>query len=381
MGAKRPPLRIQEIDGSPTGYPNTLKVSNGTLTDNGDGTFTLVIGAAGVAAASGVDVTSSGTQSIPASTSTALLFDTETTDTDAYHSTVTNTSRLTVPTGLGSAFFNIAANATFAASATGTIRTISLKKNGTVIKTVDEQGIINTALGMEVAAGVYLVDGDYIEVFVYQDSVGAVNIATGATFSMVRNGGPAATGGGSGSMVLLETRTASGSSPLTFGTRNVTGQSGALVQSDCDTYIFRLRDLVPATNGVQLYIRVVISGSPVTASKYTTSGWAWIHSAQAAFGNGIASPSGQITTDNALDMVNTQAVYGEVVLINPRNASLNKNITFDIGWQENGVGQTKGSTGRGIYADGTTPAVEGLSFSFSSGNMSGTIECYGLKNA
>ena len=34
-------LTIQEIDGAPTGTPTTLKVSNGALTDNGDGSFTL----------------------------------------------------------------------------------------------------------------------------------------------------------------------------------------------------------------------------------------------------------------------------------------------------------------------------------------------------
>ena len=36
-----PRIKIQEIDGSPSGRPRTLKVSNGLLVDNGDGTFTL----------------------------------------------------------------------------------------------------------------------------------------------------------------------------------------------------------------------------------------------------------------------------------------------------------------------------------------------------
>ena len=34
-------LTIKEVDGSPTGSPSVLKVSNGSLTDNGDGSFTL----------------------------------------------------------------------------------------------------------------------------------------------------------------------------------------------------------------------------------------------------------------------------------------------------------------------------------------------------
>jgi hypothetical protein len=41
------PLVIEEEDGSPTGTPVTLKVTNGTLTDNGDGTFSLAIGGGG----------------------------------------------------------------------------------------------------------------------------------------------------------------------------------------------------------------------------------------------------------------------------------------------------------------------------------------------
>ncbi len=40
-------LLIQELDGSPSGRPVTLKVSNGTLTDNGDGSFTLTTGGGG----------------------------------------------------------------------------------------------------------------------------------------------------------------------------------------------------------------------------------------------------------------------------------------------------------------------------------------------
>jgi len=38
-----PNIKIQEIDGSPAGRPRTLKITNATLTDNGDGTFTLDI--------------------------------------------------------------------------------------------------------------------------------------------------------------------------------------------------------------------------------------------------------------------------------------------------------------------------------------------------
>ena len=41
------PLNIAEEDGSPTTWPYKLKVTNGTLTDNGDGTASLSIGGGG----------------------------------------------------------------------------------------------------------------------------------------------------------------------------------------------------------------------------------------------------------------------------------------------------------------------------------------------
>jgi len=42
-----PPLNIEEIDGSPSAFPYKLKVTNSSLTDNGDGTVTLTIGSGG----------------------------------------------------------------------------------------------------------------------------------------------------------------------------------------------------------------------------------------------------------------------------------------------------------------------------------------------
>lgn len=36
-------LLVQEVDGSPSGFPRVLKFINGNITDNGDGTFTINI--------------------------------------------------------------------------------------------------------------------------------------------------------------------------------------------------------------------------------------------------------------------------------------------------------------------------------------------------
>src|SRR3990167_8655169 len=66
-------LLIQEEDGSPTGRPITLKVSNGTLTDNGDNTFSL-----DTSAGSGATTALDNLASVAINTS--LLSDTTNTD-------------------------------------------------------------------------------------------------------------------------------------------------------------------------------------------------------------------------------------------------------------------------------------------------------------
>ena len=47
-GPIRPPLRIKEQDGTPNVIPvNTVKVSNGTLTDDGGATVSITTGSGG----------------------------------------------------------------------------------------------------------------------------------------------------------------------------------------------------------------------------------------------------------------------------------------------------------------------------------------------
>lgn len=47
------PLNIRTINGAVSNYPYQLKITNGTLTDNGDGTMTLVISGGSTCLASG----------------------------------------------------------------------------------------------------------------------------------------------------------------------------------------------------------------------------------------------------------------------------------------------------------------------------------------
>lgn len=123
---------------------------------------------------SGASVYNSAYISIPNNTDTVLTFNTENFDTNSYHDTSTNTSRLTVP---ADGKYLITANVGFAANATG-YRYAQIKKNGST--NVCQVGINFTNSGtfdtqLTATTVVNAVTSDYFEIQVYQNSGGALN--------------------------------------------------------------------------------------------------------------------------------------------------------------------------------------------------------------
>jgi len=124
------------------------------------------------------------TQSLTTATSTAITFgasDVEDFDTHSFHSTTTNTSRITIPNSLGGVY-QISAGARFDANATG-VRYISVFLNGLAIalSMAPNNGTISGS-GCSIYTAVKLIPGDYIELNAYQNSGGALNVgAVGAT--------------------------------------------------------------------------------------------------------------------------------------------------------------------------------------------------------
>jgi hypothetical protein len=113
-----------------------------------------------------------GTQSVNDSTATALTLDSEEFDTDGFHSTSSNTSRMTIPSGKAGKYL-IRGHTSVNANATGD-RIIVLRKNGADV-TGSGNSITASAqiIRQEVVAIVDLVAADYIELFVFQGSGGA----------------------------------------------------------------------------------------------------------------------------------------------------------------------------------------------------------------
>jgi hypothetical protein len=130
----------------------------------------------------GVGLNKTSDQSISNDTSTAITYTGEDFDTDGFHSTVTNTSRITIPAGKGG-YYYIYAYLSFQDNATGS-RAIHINKNGsriatfTRVQTVTESGATTTIGGTMVFN---LAATDYIEVLGYQKSGGSLNVLGSAS--------------------------------------------------------------------------------------------------------------------------------------------------------------------------------------------------------
>jgi hypothetical protein len=126
-----------------------------------------------------VRVTNTAAQSISTATNTALTWDTENFDTDTLHSTVSNTSRLTASvTGK----WRVNGSAMFAASGTGS-RNIFIRKNGsTNYADIYMPSIAGDPFTLSISDTIDLTAGDYVELVVWQNSGGALNVGSTRTF-------------------------------------------------------------------------------------------------------------------------------------------------------------------------------------------------------
>lgn len=115
-------------------------------------------------------------QSITTATSTILAFDSERFDTATLHDTVTNNSRITVPTGYAGKWL-VGATIMMDNTAGGNRRLCQIYLNGTKeIAQVEHEGTNTAFRGFVLSTLWHASDGDYFQVRVYQDSGGALNV-------------------------------------------------------------------------------------------------------------------------------------------------------------------------------------------------------------
>ncbi len=128
-------------------------------------------------------IRNSANLSINNATDTVVTMDTELFDVGGLHSTVTNTSRVTIPSG-GDGTYLIVAQLQFAANTTGQ-RALHIRKNGTTRIGSERQNmtVASTTCTLSLLMFEKLVATDYIEVEVYQDSGGALNVTADSPWS------------------------------------------------------------------------------------------------------------------------------------------------------------------------------------------------------
>lgn len=113
----------------------------------------------------------------------SITFDSERVDVGGCHSTVSNTSRLTVPSGEGG-WYDIGGCFEFAANATGHRLARILLNGATVIAQVgpfDATSAFSTALNP--STKYQLAAADYVELQGYQNSGGSLNISASGNYS------------------------------------------------------------------------------------------------------------------------------------------------------------------------------------------------------
>lgn len=120
-------------------------------------------------------------QSISDSTDTILLFDSERRDTASLHSTSSNIGRLTAPVA---GMYAITANVEFASNTSGRREMRLLLNGSTIIAQEIRAGAISGINSpIHLSTLYYLAQNDYVEVQVWQNRGGNLNVLASANFS------------------------------------------------------------------------------------------------------------------------------------------------------------------------------------------------------
>lgn len=200
----------------------------------------------------------------------------------------------------------------------------------------------------------------------------------GGSITIAASGG----GGGGGALVLLGTYNASSSAELDITTRNASGQSGAIIQSDYDEYVIEVNQMVPATNLVNIGMQFSTNGG---STWDTGSNYAWVGCRQSVAGAANSTGSNG-TTSFGLDVngqVSSTASRGGLIVTLRLYLYQNGTQRPKLKWEasnDDGTGNIAiWCTAAGTYL--STTAINALRVLASSGNLtSGSVRVYGLSH-
>jgi hypothetical protein len=181
-------------------------------------------------------------------------------------------------------------------------------------------------------------------------------------------------GVGGGSMSLISTQTASGSSTISF-------TSG--IDSTYKEYIFKFIDIHPSTQSSFTFNMSVDSGSNYNVTKTTTYYHASNNEAgvsnEVAYqsGSDLAQGTGFQRLQNFAASNNDDSCVGTLHLFDPSNTTFVKHFLSTF----NSVSYTSTPYSIEAFVAGygnTTSAVDAIQFKFESGTFDGVIKLYGI---
>lgn len=173
-----------------------------------------------------------------------------------------------------------------------------------------------------------------------------------------------------GSIIWLATLTASSSSALS-DTTNIT--------STYDNYLIVLENLIPATDGAHLGMRVAISSSFQTAD-YT---YAIVYNTSSgATGNTNTSQDRIIVGASGVSNTASRGgISGQLTLTKPSGTTSYKRVTGTISYADQDPAEDSVLSLMGFYG-GAASAVNGIRFLMDTGNIaSGVVRIYGIKSS
>lgn len=183
----------------------------------------------------------------------------------------------------------------------------------------------------------------------------------GAAWVLAASAGAGAAPG----LVLLGVYVASASATLDITTRNASGQSGAIFQSDFDDYEIVMQNLRPATDAVGAQMLASTDGG----SSYlggTTYLWYFNRSGGAQATSGSSMPVDGYATGLLSNSATYGGLSGVVRLLSPLSAVVQKAMTLQAAYRAFD-GTVEAINGAGIIA--TTTAINALRLKASSGNL------------
>lgn len=170
------------LSASAASTPAVLAVgTNGQVLKADSSTSTgLIWGSAG-SSFKGCRAVTNTNQLISNATYTVLNYNSETYDTDGFHSTSTNTGRMTIPAGLAG-YYLLITQAVFDPNATGQ-RASKIQKNGADVSVGRKMAAYSSTVELTLVGSdiIYLAEGDYVEHLVYQSSGGNLYMAQDST--------------------------------------------------------------------------------------------------------------------------------------------------------------------------------------------------------